>query len=372
MFASQDAIEDVPLDRDDFKEESRRLMRVTFDFDRWAAHRSTNRYQRHVISMLSSRLVVSLAQPLLFIAGVSTAVAGFHTLCDLHYIEPIPQFSLDSTEPFSLTSFALALLLVFRTNTSYSRWLDARKAWGSLINRSRDITRQYLIFYGDDSDVDTILSVQEEKGERKGDEGEMKRHQYLKDMFGRWVIAFSICLKCHLRENEDSILELAKLNMFSRQELAALSAANHKPNYALHILSHLIKRGAKTHQNFVGAAYNMDMNLTQLQDVVGTCERILRTPIPLSYTRHTSRFMLIWLTFLPFALYETCRWAVVPVSILLSFSVLAIEDVGVQVEEPFSILPLEDLCDTIIENVQELYKIDETQKQEIFKNSSLL
>ena len=36
-----------------------------------------------------------------------------------------------------------------------------------------------------------------------------------------------------------------------------------------------------------------------LQDVCGTCERILRAPIPLSYTRHTSRFMTIYLSLLP-------------------------------------------------------------------------
>lgn len=43
-----------------------------------------------------------------------------------------------------------------------------------------------------------------------------------------------------------------------------------------------------------GAAYRMDENLTVFADVTGGCERILRTPIPLSYTRHTSRFMMIW------------------------------------------------------------------------------
>lgn len=30
------------------------------------------------------------------------------------------------------------------------------------------------------------------------------------------------------------------------------------------------------------------------QDVTGGCERILRTPVPLMYTRHNSRFLLIW------------------------------------------------------------------------------
>ena len=31
---------------------------------------------------------------------------------------------------------------VFRTNSSYSRWLDARKTWGLVLNRSRDLVRQ--------------------------------------------------------------------------------------------------------------------------------------------------------------------------------------------------------------------------------------
>ena len=50
--------------------------------------------------------------------------------------------SVTASEPFNLSSFALSLLLVFRTNSSYSRWLDARKIWGGVVNRSRDLVRQ--------------------------------------------------------------------------------------------------------------------------------------------------------------------------------------------------------------------------------------
>ena len=39
------------------------------------------------------------------------------------------------------------------------------------------------------------------------------------------------------------------------------------------------------------ARMRMDDNLTFFEDAMGSCERILRTPIPLSYTRHTSRFL---------------------------------------------------------------------------------
>lgn len=38
--------------------------------------------------------------------------------------------------------------------------------------------------------------------------------------------------------------------------------------------------------------------------MTGGCERILRTPVPLSYSRHNSRFLIIWLTLLPFTLWD--------------------------------------------------------------------
>jgi len=31
---------------------------------------------------------------------------------------------------------------VFRTNSSYARWEEARRTWGGVVNRSRDLLRQ--------------------------------------------------------------------------------------------------------------------------------------------------------------------------------------------------------------------------------------
>ena len=31
---------------------------------------------------------------------------------------------------------------MFRTNQSYDRWWEARKIWGTILNRTRDITAQ--------------------------------------------------------------------------------------------------------------------------------------------------------------------------------------------------------------------------------------
>lgn len=41
----------------------------------------------------------------------------------------------------SLSSPALALMLAFRLNSTYTRWREARIAWGGVLNRSRDLAR---------------------------------------------------------------------------------------------------------------------------------------------------------------------------------------------------------------------------------------
>ena len=83
-----------------------------------------------------------------------TRHVGQHTECSVwkainvlglqaHALPPgWPALALNTGDAFNQTSFALSLLLVFRTNTSYSRWEEARKAWGSLANRARDFARQ--------------------------------------------------------------------------------------------------------------------------------------------------------------------------------------------------------------------------------------
>ncbi|KAL4853126.1 hypothetical protein ACK3TF_005820 [Chlorella vulgaris] len=71
---------------------------------------------------------------------------------------------------------------------------------------------------------------------------------------------------------------------------------------------------------------------------------------------------MIWLTLLPFTLWDSCGWASVPLSCIVAFLLLgeSIEEIGVSIEEPFSILPLESICDTIQGNVKELCSVHGT------------
>ncbi|KIY98116.1 hypothetical protein MNEG_9845 [Monoraphidium neglectum] len=310
---------------DAIKEESRRYRRTVFDIQAWEGHRSTTRYGRHLVGILTSRVVWGLARPLLYVAAVAAAVVAYESLRQAGLLPAaLPSVQLTSKEPFGLTSFALSLLLVFRTNSSYGRWDEARKMWGLVLNRSRDIVRQGLSYISPDC-------------------------WQLRDMLCRWTPAFSRALMCHLRKGNDLRQELQDILL--PHELDSLLKATHRPNYVLQVLSQIISSANLS----VAATIRMDQNLTSFADCLGGCERILRTPIPLSYTRHTSRFLMIWLTLLPFSLFGSCGLSTIPLSVAIAFLLLGIEEIGVSIEaEPFSILALEVICDSVLSNVREI------------------
>ena len=113
-------------------------------------------------------------------------------------------------EPIIATSlsFALSLLLVFRTNASYGRFAEARQKWGLLLNRSRDISRQAVAFFP-------------------------AQAWDAKATFARWVVAHSKALLCHLRPASSLRHELGQV--LGKAELQILLAAEHPTVMALQV-----------------------------------------------------------------------------------------------------------------------------------------
>jgi Bestrophin, RFP-TM, chloride channel len=66
----------------------------------------------------------------------------------------------------------------------------------------------------------------------------------------------------------------------------------------------------------------MHDNLTVFHDVLGDCERLLQTPIPLPYTRLTTRFLVIWLAALPVLTAAHLGAALIPVTFFTSLLLL--------------------------------------------------
>ena len=59
---------------------------------------------------------------------------------------------------------ALSILLGFRTNSSYDRWWEARKIWGTIVNDSRTWARQVTTVFAlpKDSDPKHMADMQRE------------------------------------------------------------------------------------------------------------------------------------------------------------------------------------------------------------------
>lgn len=324
------------LVHDEFKEHGRQARRVAFDFEYWANHRSTWRYWYNIRSMVWSRTIRALLVPLTWLIFVATAICVIHHLEEEDFLGDF-EFGGGDMAPLTLTSFALSLLLVFRTNSSYGRFDEARKMWGLMLNRSRDIVRMALAYF---PELDP-----------KGCDNQRK-----KAALARWVGVFTIALKCHLRAREDLEGEAEKL--LTEQELQLLLNAEHKVLLCLQMMSHIIENAGVTGFQM----QQMQANITTFEDILGGCERLLSTPIPVSYTRHTGRFLLIWLTVLPYPLWPLLKWGTIPAIAFIGLLLLGIEEIGVEIEEPFGILPLELISKKAQANIRELLMREDAVK----------
>jgi putative membrane protein len=325
-----------------YGEGSRKYRRTVYTHNEWVKHRSSDRFIRNISSMISSGVYKSLGREVAATTSIATflvvwnALTGGYTDFDgvQHeaIIAALPQLTLPLT-PFTLLSPSLGLLLVFRTNSSYGRWDEARKFWGLNINHTRDLNRMATAWYGHDGiPVDPAV-----------------RAEHLRQVsLCTW--AFVRSMKRHLSppaEDEDDFV--AELNArLSPEQAQGIIKAAHRPNRALYDLSVAIDR---LPMHFM-RKNEINKNLSIFEDTLGGSERLLSSPVPLFYSRHTARFLSTWLLLLPFAMYEPFKGSwnhvmEIPAIALASLFMFGIEELATQLEEPFTILPMQGFCDKI-------------------------
>ena len=70
-----------------------------------------------------------------------------------------------------------------------------------------------------------------------------------------------------------------------------------------------------------------ESKISGFHEGIGVCEQLLGIPIPLSYTRLTSRFLVLWHLTLPIILWDDCHWIVIPATFMSAASLFCIEEV---------------------------------------------
>lgn len=138
-------------------------------------------------------------------------------------------------------------------------------------------------------------------------------------------------------------------------DLEFVLCSNHRPNCLIQLMSQVVclvqlEDSEKT---------LLDGNISEFNASVSVCERLIRTPIPLSYTRLTSRFLVLWHLTLPVILWDPCKWLVVPATFFSAATLFCIEEVGVLIEEPFPMLALDKIIGVSHQNIRELVDLQQ-------------
>ena len=90
----------------------------------------------------------------------------------------------------------------------------------------------------------------------------------------------------------------------------------------------------------------LEEQIAKLEGAAGVCERILASPIPPTYSRHLSRVLTIFLAMLPIGLVGSGVPTIGTVfaSAFMSYTLVGIDEIGMEIEHPFSLLPMQQLA----------------------------
>ena len=130
------------------------------------------------------------------------------------------------------------------------------------------------------------------------------------------------------------------------------------PSFVALILGDLLHEARETLKMDGFAFIQVDRERALLIDHIGACERIAKTPLPRAYSINIRRFIVVFLLMLPFSLLHLLDsdWLVPFITMLVAYPLLSLDQIGVELENPFSTsnlshLPLDDISATIERNV---------------------
>lgn len=258
--------------------------------------------------------------PLMLAIAVYSAVVVYLETTVFHLPETshVKNVSLVHT----ILSFVISMLLVFRTNTAYDRWWEARRVLGSLTNTCRNMAIKLKAISISADDV-TFFSVA--------------------------IPTYADALRRHLR-NE-------RWHVDSAPDII-VNPDQHVPNQ---IAALLTNRVYSLHR---GGVINREKllligtDLAALTDICGACERIKTTPIPFSYSVFIKKFIFFFVMTLPFGWSFSLGYLVVPLMALVLFVLASLELIAEEIEDPFGYdandLPIDRICANIHKHVGEL------------------
>ena len=229
----------------------------------------------------------------------------------------------------NLLGFVISMLMVFRTNTAYDRWWEARKLWGALVNSSRNLAIKLSV----------MLPA-----------ADLQHRNY----FRKLIPAYADALKKHLGHESASVALFDSDEQLEQQ----INKDNHIPNQLAILLFKRVQQlygegKLKGEQLIV-----LSTELQSLTDICGGCERIKNTPIPYSYSAFIKKFIFFYVVTLPLGYVFSLGYLVIPVVTFVFYVLASLEIIAEEIEDPFggdeNDLPLDKIAAGIHRHVNEI------------------
>jgi len=167
------------------------------------------------------------------------------------------------------------------------------------------------------------------------------------------LLSFAIATKCHLRQ-ESPVAQLKDL--LSPEDMAQIEKAERPPQLITFWLSQYLQH--QYNNGHIDSRQRLETNsqVNGLVEAFSGCERILKTPMPMSYKIYLKRLKLLYCLILPLGLIEQLGWWTPWAITFVSFVLLGVEEIGNEIEDPFRYgfnnIKLDSICDTLIKDIQ--------------------
>ncbi len=267
-------------------------------------------------------LFKKLRKTIIFLSIYSAIVVIGETFFDKFF----DKMQLTNLGQFHLIfSFVLSILVVFRVNSSYSRWWEGRSLWGNLVNNSRNLALKFNNYIGLKNDP----------------------------LFNQCLQNFPLLFKHHLRRHRN-ICE----NILNELGLK-FKPTDHLPTVVINYMYQRINFYRNNNQISLEQYLVIDTHLANIIDVIGGCEKISNTPIPAPFKIFVNRALHFYMIVFPFGWAETFGILIIPIIMVFVYILSGLEILAEDMEDPFeenetghyNNLPLDTISETIKNNV---------------------
>jgi len=302
------------------------VQKFTYDVDDWF----------HMIWALEGR--TKPWKPLLITMGFTCLVLFVHE----RYIGMWPYFGKGvNVQVHSSFGVVLGFLIVYQSGQSSKRWWEARCCWENIMVQSKEAMRLLAAH----CDIPEILSL-----------------------FGMHITAFASCTKNFLRGNktdEEWRVELRHMLEEDDVERVIAAAPRMRPVACLYACQRCVEYIIQQKVLERGVSRDINPRLTSLADQLGSCERILYTPLPWIYTLHLRFIIMTYLIILPLVFCEfedkVSTEGVIFYCLIIGYAFLGLEDMALEIQNPFgddySDLPLDVFTNIIFQDIKVISRL---------------